>query len=392
MPIMEGLSFQTSAIVFRMIFHTFELSMRILYSTPYKKLWMLFLSLAMLMPFAEGQAIFKAIKKAKVKKVTHWIKQDAGSHKNLFISIAQGADTGKLDPLSYAIYCKKNNIATLIIDHKDSFEDFASWANTALGVAVAQNDTTLCNKLIALGANTNGAYALRTNNYNLVTFALLQNQLPMAKLLVQNNANPLRISGTIAPIHAAVFAQNLEALSWLVNEKGASPEQLCSRGYSALWYAILQEKMPLITFFEEKKIEFNHRSPEMETYYHAALATQNMEVIQWVKARVNLPETVSPNPMSPIVHLLIAYGDLELFNEAIQAGMEVYDMDKFSRTAPFALLNATRNRKKFAEILLVDYQLDPNLTDAYGKTVKQYATEKNDKELLKILNSINTPK
>jgi ankyrin repeat protein len=72
--------------------------------------------------------------------------------------------------------------------------------------------------------------------------------------------------------------------------------------------------------------------------------------------------------------------------------MEVYDMDKFSRTAPFALLNATRNRKKFAEILLVDYQLDPNLTDAYGKTVKQYATEKNDKELLKILNSINTPK
>lgn len=390
MPIMEGLCVLISAIDFRMILHTFELSMRILYSTTYKKLLILFLSLAILMPIAEGQSIFKSIKKAKTKKVTHWITQDAGSHKNLFISIAQGPDTGKLDPLSYAIYCKKNNIFNLIVDHKDSFEDFASWANTALGVAVAQNDTSLCNKLIALGANTNGTYALRTNKYTLVTLALLQNQLPMAKFLVQNNANPLILSGSIAPIHAAIFAQNLEALTWLVNEKGASIEQLCSRGYSALWYALLQEKMPIITFFEDKKIEFNHRSPEMETYYHAALASQNMEVIQWVKSRINLPEAVSPNPMSPVVHLLVAFGDMELFDEAIAAGMEVYDMDKFSRTAPFALLHAKRNRKKIAEILLVDYQLDPNHADAYGKTVKQYATERKDKELLKILNSINS--
>jgi len=324
------------------------------------------------------------IRKGNAKAVEKWIKEGKNLNDSLVI-ISDVGDTVITDALSYSAYLAQEEIVTLLIKNKSKFENYSSWVNKAIGPSVSGGNISIVKTILKEGADVNTPCGLCFGNTP-ITISLLTNRADIFQILKEKKPD-MNKQGKIAPIHGAAFAASIELVKVLVEQDSVSLHSLSNEGQSVLWYAIIEGRLEIAEYLRQKGAELNHRNRDMEGLLHASVIHGDIKTVNWVLEHTLADEQLMPNPMSPIVFLVIENGSIEIFTLLAEKGMQVQDMNMFGRNALFALLDTKKNRADFANLLIEDYGLDLTQKDGFNKTVLDYAQENKDKELVKILNT-----
>ena len=330
--------------------------------------------------------IVTQIKKGDVKSIEKWIKEGKNLNDSLVI-VSEEGDSAITDPLSYSAYNGQEELVKLFIKNKSKFEKYTVWINKAIGPGVSGGNISIVKIILKEGAEVNTPCDLCFGNTP-ITISLLKNRADIYELLKEKKPD-MNKQGKIAPIHAAAFGASLELIKQLVEVDSVKLNVLSSEGQMVLWYAIKEGRLEVADYLRQKGAELNHRNSDMQGLLHASVFHGNIETVNWVLEHTFAEEQLMPNPMSPIVYLVVESGNTEIFTLLAEKGMQVQDMNMFGRSALFALLETKNNRAQFAKILIEEYGLDLSQKDGFNKTVLDYAIEKKDKELIKILKTYN---
>ncbi len=356
-------------------------------------LWLLWVGMA---TPSHGSDILESVKKNKVNNIIQWIENWKGQETEEVFVVDINGQTGAVDLLTASVLLQKPDIIDLLIHRKDTFEGlFESWAGSALYHAIERVNTLYAVKLLASGASPNAFCTYCPSIQTPLTLYFLNyasfGNDQLYHLMMANGGDVNAMKGGLAPMHAAVIGTDADLVSELVEKHGGNPMLMTHEGLTPLWFAILHNQSEIADRLVAKGADPHTKTPALQSLLHAALMAKenNDHLIQWVFSHCSPEELVLPSDLSPVGHLLVKHGNMELIRTLVDLGLDLNMMDRWGRNVLFEIIHLPVNQREgMVAFLAKSFELQWENKDGYGKTILDYAKEAKDKHMIQLINKI----
>jgi ankyrin repeat protein len=304
-----------------------------------------------------------------------------------------GADTQlRVHPLVFSVLQKedrRNKIweeaFTKMLSDKANMTDPREEIQLAFSLAVASNNLQALRILMTEGPNVNKPH-FTTKKETPLAYALQQGKAyeGIVALLLAEGADVMQLGATTSALHLAVTLDNPALFDTILN-LAPHTNIIDKKGRMPLWYAVSSASLGRVQMLMDKGADPNFKGPTMEGLLYAAFQSKSEEMVLWAMENTLVDDQLMPNPMSPLVHQVVAFGNLNWLKVLADRGLQVQELDREGRNALFVLCEnpSIANRTEWARILVKEFGLSALMTDANQISPMLVAKQNKDKELTK---------
>jgi ankyrin repeat protein len=299
---------------------------------------------------------------------------------------------------------------------------------TALAVAIALGQTTICSMLLTSGANPNLpaaaapwsfylSFSSRTSAeelYSPLTLAVMYNRVDIAALLITYGANVENTSATNSPFGIATYTEQPKMMA-LLYERGAKVDIRDDQGRPAVHLATKHHKHKALLYLcVQTSADVNVRCPKGKTALMRAVKAgcsycidlllrsgadgnlidgRGMDAFSYLRygeehlwiVKKLLDHGITWRMYTPFIesplHLAVVASDLQLTRRLLQCGCDLSKED-----SGLILSTAIMQRNKDMVLLLIDFGANPAVQSSFhARSPMQLAASMHDVEILQTL-------
>lgn len=272
-----------------------------------------------------------------------------------------------------------------MLQEQDSTLDPRERLQLSFSIAVATNNSDALQIILKEGPDVNKVH-FTTKKETPLAYAIQQGEKywRIVGLLLAEGADIMRVGATTSALHEAVKTDNERLFDTLL-ALASHTNVIDKKGRMPLWYAVERNQPTRVSKLMDKGADPNFKGPKMEGLLYAAFMSRSEDMIAWAMDNTLVDDQLMPNPMSPLVHQVTAYGSISWLKTLSERGLQVQELDIEGRNALFVLLEWNHpNRVEWAHLLIKEYGLSPHQSDAKQQTPALLAKQLKDKELTKV--------
>ena len=166
----------------------------------------------------------------------------------------------------------------------------------------------------------------RMNRYISAFGALRRGDIPKLKVLIKKHGLAVDYTrwegGRTLAMRAALYGQ-LEALKFLINEKGADPNVTDKIGRSLAHHAVMFENIDMVKYLvSEAGISANAVDKEGRSLLHYASRHSHYEILKWLISEGNADLHVTDEEGRSLAHYAVKNGNIDMVKYLVsQAGI-----------------------------------------------------------------------
>ncbi|XP_064639345.1 ankyrin-1-like [Lineus longissimus] len=279
--------------------------------------------------------------------------------------------------------CRSSDVTTVrkILELGADVMSFDS-VDTPLHIASRRGAVDICTVLLDAGADVD---ALNKHNLTSLHEACNRGNAQVVEILIKRRADIHHLGKGKTPFALACLNGNVNIIRMLL-QRGCEVNVYSATELPPICVAYNEQNVPLMKLLREFGAEV---PPERMTYLHIACLLGDLEEVDKLLAREDIPKHAKDGRGNTALHIAVRKNHLGVADLCLQNGIDVNFMDQERNTA---LHLATRQRNAALVDLLLQYNAKSNWKNFEGFTPLHIAASNGDIDLLKkYLNATESP-